>query len=344
MKIGAQKLATHLSRSLAPVYLVAGDEPLIVAEALDAIRARARSEGFDYRDLIIVERGFKWAELENESDNLSLFATRRILELRLMTPRPGDEGRRVIRALMDKPDPDRLLLIATTKLDSSAAKSIWVKSIEANGVVVQAWPVDRHDLPRWIKERAGRVQLNLSTGAAELLADRVEGNLLAADQELQKLVLLLGSGNVDEKKVLDAVASNTRFDVFRLTDAVLAGNVRRSIAVLDGLSAEGTEPALVIWALSRELSFLSRLAVAVAQGASESQAFSKHRVWPPQRQPLIRSALRRYRLETLTNLMTQAAKVDDVIKGVRRGRPWDELTQLVLAMLDRDQGRSGRAA
>jgi len=344
VKIGAQKLTSHLNRTLAPVYLVAGDEPLVVAEVLDSIRARARRDGFEYRDLVVVERGFRWTELENESDNLSLFATRRILELRLLTPRPGDEGRRVIRALIDRPDPDRLLLIATTKLDSSATKSIWVKSIDTNGVIVQAWPVDRHDLPRWIRERAGRVQLIFSMSAAELLADRVEGNLLAADQEIQKLALLLGSGDVDEKLVLDAVASNTRFDVFRLTDAILAGNVRRSIVVLDGLRAEGVEPVLVSWALSRELSLLSRLAVSVFQGASESQAFSKHRVWPPQRQPLVKSALRRYRLETLTTLLTQAAKVDDVIKGVRRGRPWDELTQLVVAMLDQGQGRSGRAA
>ena len=344
MKISAQKLASHLTRTLAPVYLVAGDEPLLVAEALDSIRARARQDGFEYRDLVIVERGFKWAELESDSDNLSLFATRRIVELRLMTPRPGDEGRRVIRALVERPDPDRLLLIATTKLDSSAAKSVWVKSIEKNGVVVQAWPVDRPDLPRWITERAGRMSLSFSTSAAELLADRVEGNLLAADQEIQKLAILLGSGSVDERTVLEAVASNARFDVFRLTDALLAGNARRSIAVLDGLRAEGVEPVLVSWALSRELILLSRLAVAVQEGASENQAISKHRVWPAQRQPLVKRALRRYRLRTLTDLLAQAAKVDDVIKGVRRGQPWDELTQLVLAMLNSERSRSGRAA
>jgi DNA polymerase-3 subunit delta len=344
VKINSQKLASHLSGSLAPVYLVSGDEPLVVTEALDSIRARARKDGFEYRDLFVVERGFKWAELETGSDNLSLFATRRILELRLMSPRPGDEGRRVIRALIEKPDPDRVLLIATSKLDSSSAKSVWVKSIEASGVVVQVWPVGRPDLPRWIRERAGRVKLKFSTGAAELLADRVEGNLLAADQEIQKLALLLGSGDVDEKAVLDAVASSSRFDVFRLTDAILAGNLRRCIAVVDGLRTEGVEPALVSWALNRELTLLSRLAVAVAQGASETQAFSKYRIWPPQRQPLVRGALRRYRLATLIALLAQAARADDVIKGVRRGRPWDELTQLVLAMADPGKARSGRAA
>lgn len=340
MKIVAQKLASHLNKALAPVYLVAGDEPLVVAEALDSIRARARRDGFSYRDLVVVERGFRWAELENEFDNLSLFATRRIMELRLLSPRPGDEGRRVIKALIDKPDPDRLLLIATTKLDSSVIKSIWVKSIDKSGVIVQAWPVDRKDLPQWIRQRAGRVQLNFSTSASELLADRIEGNLLAADQEIQKLALILGSGDVDEKLVLDAVASNSRFDVFRLTEAVLAGNVRRSIAVLDGLRAEGIEPVLVSWALSREVSLLSRLAVSVSQGASESQAFSKNRIWPPKRQPLVRSALRRYSLENLTTLLMQLTKVDDVIKGVRRGSPWDELTRLVVAMLDRGEGPS----
>lgn len=344
MKINAQQLGASLRKSLAPVYLVTGDEPLVVTEALDSIRARARNDGFDYRDLVVVDRGFKWSELEGESDNLSLFASRRILELRLMSPRPGDDGRRVIQALIDRPDPDRVLLISTTKLDSSASRSKWVKSIETNGVVVRAWPVDRDDLPRWISARAKRVKLNFSTSAAELLADRVEGNLLAADQEIQKLALILGSGDVDEAVVFDAVASNTRFDVFRLTDSILAGNMQRSIAILDGLRAEGVEPVLISWALHRELILLSRLAVAIQQGVGESQAFSKFRVWPQQRQPLVRSALRRYDVGRLTKLISQAASVDDVIKGVRRGRPWDELTQLVLAMLDRGEGRSGRAA
>ena len=342
MKLAARQLAAHLTKTLAPVYLVTGDEPLLVTEALESIRARAHQDGFEQRDLVVVERGFKWVELESDACNLSLFAMRRILELRLATPRPGDAGGKTIRSLIERPDPDRLLLIATTKLDSAAAKSVWVKTIEANGVIVQTWPIERPELPRWIQERAGLAQLRFSTGAAELLADRVEGNLLAADQEIRKLALLLGGGSVNEQIVLEAVASNTRFDVFRLTDAILAGKARRSLAVLDGLRAEGVEPALISWALSRDLCLLTRLQSAVLQGDSEDRALSKQRVWP-RRQPIVKRALQRYRFRQLAALLAQAAAVDRVIKGVSQGRPWNELTQLVMAMLDSDQPH-GRAA
>ena len=344
MKLASDRLATQLTKNLASVYLVTGDEPLLVAEALESIRKRARQESFEQRDLIIVERGFKWEELEADASNLSLFATRRILELRLTSPRPGDNGRKTICALVDRPDPDRLLLIATTKLDSAASRSAWVKMIEKCGVVVQVWPIDRNKLPQWIQERAGRARLKFSTGAAELLADRVEGNLLAADQEIQKLALLLGDGTVDEQMVLDAVANNSRFDVFRLVDAILDGNARRSLAIVNGLRAEGIAPALVSWALSRELCLLTRLKSAELRGDSGARASSRQRVWPQYRQPLVARALQKYRLDQLTALLAQAAEVDGVIKGVRQGRPWDELTQLVIGMLNTDHPRCGHAA
>lgn len=343
MKFAADRLAAHLTKTLAPVYLVAGDEPLIVAETLDAIRTAARRDGFEQRDLFVVERGFKWDELLAGSENLSLFATRRIVELRMGSPRPGDAGAKAIRSMIDRPDSDRLLLIATTKLDAAASKSVWVKTIEKNGVVVQVWPVKRSDLPRWIHERARLAQLKFSTSAAEVLAERVEGNLLAADQEIQKFSLLAPSGTIDEAMVLDAVANNFRFDVFRLTDALLAGDLRRSLAVLASLRAEGSEPALISWALSRELCLLARLKSAELRGDNEAQVFSKLRVWP-QRQTLVRRASQRYRFGQLTNLLSQCAEVDRVIKGVDKGQPWIGLTNLVIATLESTEPKNGRAA
>jgi DNA polymerase III subunit delta len=343
VKFAADRLAAHLTKTLAPVYLIAGDEPLIVAEALDAIRTAARREGFEQRDLCVVERGFKWDELLAGADNLSLFATRRIVELRLATPRPGDAGAKAIRAMIDRPDSDRLLLIATSKLDASASKSVWVKTIEKSGVVVQVWPVKRSDLPRWIHDRARRAQLKFSTSAAEVLAERVEGNLLAADQEIQKFSLLAPAGTIDEAMVLAAVANNFRFDVFRLTDALLAGDLRRSLAVLASLRAEGSEPALISWALSRELCLLTRLKSAALRGDNEAQIFSKLRVWP-QRQALVKRALERYRFTQLTALLSQCAETDRIIKGVDRGQPWIELTNLVMAALAPTNANNSRAA
>ena len=333
MKLQARQLTGHLARELASVYLVAGDEPLLVSEALEEIRARARKGGFEQRDLYVVERAFKWRELEADAQNLSLFSNRRIIELRLPTPRPGDVGARTLRSLAERPDPDRLLLIATTKLDAAAARSVWVKCIESQGVIVQVWPIERPALADWIRRRAAASGLALTRPAAELLADRIEGNLLAADQEIQKLVLLLGEGTADEDAVLGAVASNTRFDVFTLTDAILSGNARRAMKVLDGLRAEGAEPALVSWAISRDLCLLARLKAAALSGEGEASSFSRHRVWQ-RRQPLVKRALRRFEPDQLTRLLVRASEVDNVIKGVLRGSPWDELMRLVMEILD----------
>ena len=333
MKLNARQLTGHLARQLASAYVVTGDEPLLVSEALEEIRARARREGFDQRDHHVVERTFKWQELQAGAQNLSLFSSRRIIELRLPTPRPGDLGARTLRDLVERRDPDRLLLIATTKLDAAATRSAWIKCIEKHGVVVQVWPIDRPELPGWIRRRAATSGLDLTMPAAELLADRVEGNLLAADQEIQKLVMLRGEGRADEADVLEAVASNTRFDVFLLTDAILSGDARRAMRVLDGLRTEGVEPALVLWAISRDLCLLARLKAAALSGEGEASILSRHRVWQ-RRQPLVKKALRRYESDQLTRLLVQASEVDNVIKGVLRGSPWDELIRLVMATLD----------
>ncbi len=334
MKVDARQLDGHLARGLAPIYLVCGDEPLLVAEAADRIRAQARSEGFDERDLLVAGRGFKWAELEGNADSLSLFAARRIIELRLPTPRPGDAGSKALQQLANRPDPDRLVLVVTSKLDSSASRGKWVKAIDANGVVVQVWPIDRTELPAWIKRRATSVGVKLTQRAAEALADRVEGNLLAADQELRKLAILGRETSIDEDEVLDAVANSARFDVFRLVDGLLAGDARRVFSVFAGLRSEGAEPALICWALSRELSLLARLHTALQQGQRLDGALSKHGVWQ-RRQALVRGALERFTAADVQRLLRQAAKADHVVKGVIPGNAWHALTQLLLLALDR---------
>lgn len=333
MKLDARQLSAHASRGLAPMYLVSGDEPLLVAEAVDTIRAEARRQGFDHRELLIVERSFRWMELEGSVDNLSLFASRRLLELRMASPRPGDAGSKVLQSLADHPDPDRLIIVVTSKLDSAAARSNWVKAIEAGGVVVQVWPIERAELPGWLRRRAGDLGLELTSTAAELLADRVEGNLLAADQELRKLAILSDGSAVDEEVVAAAVASNARFDVFRLVDALLAGDAARAFNILSGLRAEGAEPALVSWALSRELALLARLDALARQGQRIDAAFAKLGVWQ-RRQPLVRRALGRYRSADLAQLLRHAATVDHVVKGVKLGNPWQAITQLVHLALD----------
>lgn len=332
MKIDARQLAAHLSRGLATIYLVGGDEPLLVAEAADQIRAEASRQGFTERELFVVERGFKWTELEGGADNLSLFATRRLLELRLASPRPGDAGSKVLQHLARRGDPDRLILVVTGKLDSAAMRSSWVKAIEAEGVLARVWPVDRTELPAWIRRRAATEGLELAQAAAELLADRVEGNLLAADQEIRKLAIVSKATRIEERDILDAVANNARFDVYRLVDTLLLGDARRAFNVLAVLRAEGTEPAFVCWALSRELSLLTRLAGIASRGQRVESAFAKLGVWQ-RRQALVRRALDRYSVDDLVTLLRDAAVADRIVKGVLPGNPWQAITQLVIFIL-----------
>lgn len=343
MKIAERQLGRHLRERLLPVYLVAGDEPLLVAEAVAAIRERARSAGFEDRELHVVERTFDWPALEGGADNLSLFATRKLIELRLAAPRPGDVGARTLARLAERKDPDTLLLVAVNaRLDSASAKSAWVKAIEGAGAVVEVWPVDRTELPRWISARAGGHGLKLTGAAAEALAERVEGNLLAADQELRKLALGAPRGEIDEAAVLDAVGSSARFDVFLLTDAVLAGDAARAFRVLAALREEGIAPVLVSWALARELSLLAKLKFALAGGEKIETAFARNGVWP-RRRGLVGHALKRYEWQRLKELLTQAAEVDAIVKGGLGARPWDALSRLVAAMLDGSAGRRGAA-
>lgn len=343
MKLAARQLRRHLKDALAPAYLVAGDEPLLVGRAVDRIRDAARARDFTARELHVIERGFRWPELEAGADNLSLFSTRKIIELRLASPRPGDAGARCIRSLVEQPAPDRLLLVSVAgKLDAAAARSAWVKSIDEHGVVIDVWPVDRAHLPRWIGERADELGLRVTPDAAELLADRVEGNLLAADQELQKLAMTGPGTLIDEQAVLAAVADSARFDVFRLTDALVDGNAARAFAVLAGLRREGTQAVLVSWALSREIVLLARLRDAVQQGQRADAALARAGVWR-RRQPAVKKALARYDEPALRALMARAAVVDRIVKGAEPGRSWDALTGLLLAAFGRGR-RALRAA
>ena len=267
MRINTDQVARTLERGLAPAWLIVGDEALLTGEAADAVRARARAEGFAGRDLFVTDRSFDWAEISAASRTLSLFAERRILEIRMPTPRPGKEGGAVLAALAADPGPDNLLLVVTTRPEKDTWSSAWFKAFDKHGVVVQTLPVEIGRLPQWIAARAARLGLRFEPGAAELLAERVEGNLLAAHQEIEKLALLRADGHADFEAVESAVANSARYDVFQLGEAALAGDVARALRILDGLRAEGVEPPLVLWALCRELRALADLRSGVAKQA-----------------------------------------------------------------------------
>jgi DNA polymerase-3 subunit delta len=333
LKLPLTQLSPHLKRGLAGIYLIAADEPLLVAEAAGEIRRAAMGRGFDERTVHFVERGFRWDSLANSADSLSLFSSQRIVELRMATPRPGDAGAKAIRSLAEAGDADRLVVISIqSRLDANASKSVWVKTIEKHGVVVEIRPVSRRDLPGFIARRAKAYGLTISTDAAELLADRVEGNLLAADQDLAKLALIRDDGHVDTEAVLESVASSARFDVFRLSDAVIAGDLKRAITVLDGLKLEGVAPALVIWALAREIALLSQLKHGARKGRSPAELMSRLRVWQS-RQSAITRALSRYSDAELRRLLRRAEGVDRTVKGFDTAPVWPAITGLVIDLL-----------
>ena len=331
MKTSSDKLKTHLRETLAPAYLVSGDEPLLVAEAADAIRRSAVEKGFEERQLFVAQRGFDWHELRAGHIEMSLFATRRLLELRIPTGKPGDAGSKAIVEYVEATPADCVLLVVTPKLDRSGQSSKWVKALEGFGVWIQVWPVDEKRLPQWVRGRMRDAGLLPDNDAVQLLADRVEGNLLAAQQEIEKLRLLNGPGAVDAETVRRAVADSARFDVFTLTDAALEGKSARATRILEGLRGEGLEPVLVLWALAREIRTLAGMSFEVERGKRVEAALASAKVWRS-RAPLMKAALNRHTRLELHKLLLLAGRVDRVIKGLAPGRAWDELARLVAGL------------
>ena len=328
MKLSGENLAASLARQLQTIYLVSGDEPLLVNEAADAIRAVARQQGFAERELHVVERGFDWQGLLADSRAMSLFAQRKIIEIRMANPTPGEQGADVIVELAEQPSPDNLVLIITGKLDGRTQSSRWVSAVEKRGVLMQLWPIDLPRLPAWIRERLGRHKLQADAAAASLLAERVEGNLLAAHQEIEKLALLLPPGPITAETVVDAVADSARFDVLQLGEAAMRGQTARALRILEGLHGEAVEPTLVLWAVNKDLQWIARARSLMRRGQSAESAMNTLYVWRP-RQAAMAQALGRMNRHTLRNLILDAERIDRSIKGVIKADPWLELERLV---------------
>lgn len=335
MKLNPAQLAKHLQGQLAPIYIVSGDEPLLCQEATDAIRASAKSQGFDERQVFNVENNFDWSLLYEAGASLSLFAQKRLIELRIPNGKPGDKGAEALLRYLSRPAEDTLLLISLPKLDGSAQKTKWAKALieHADVQFIQIWPIDVHQLPQWIRQRLSQAGLAASQEAVELIAVRVEGNLLAAAQEIEKLKLLAEGNQIDVATVQASVGDSARFDVFGLIDAVLAGEANHALRILEGLRGEGVEPPVILWALARELRQLANLAQQQEQGIPLDRAFAQAKppVWE-KRRPLISRALQRHSTAKLSRLLLDAQLVDEQIKGQAPGDTWTTLRQLTLLL------------
>lgn len=339
MKIPANRLYGQLEKSLLPCYLVTGDEPLIVQESLDAIRDAARKAGFLTRERFNATTGFDWQDLDAAGSNLSLFADRRIIDLTVPTGKPGKIGGAAIAGLAERAGDDLLFVVNAPKLERKTASTAWVKALERRGVVVQVWPVGARDMPGWIAERMQSHGLKPDRDAARLIADRVEGNLLAAQQELEKLRLLLGAGAVTAADVERAVADSSRYDVYKLADAAVGGDARRAIRILGGLRDEGVDAVIVVWALTRELRALAGLADSISAGAALGAAMRERRIWSS-RQGIVRACIGRHDGRDFHRLIQAARRADAAAKGQLAADPWQLATGIVVELA----GARARAA
>ena len=319
LKLTPDSLATHLEQQLAPAYLVSGDEPLLSGEAADAIRVKARAAGFTEREVHFMERGSDWNDVRASAGNLSLFGSRRLVEIRMPTGKAGTAGNATLVDLLEAGDRDSVYLILTPRLERDAQSADWVRAVEARGGWVQVWPVDAGRLPAWLRVRCRKLQLEATDEALELLAERTEGNLLAASQELEKLRLIAPTGRVTADTVLASVADSARFDVFQLGEAVLQGDAPRALHVIAGLRSEGVEATLVLWSLTKALRDI--------WGALASPGGSRARSWQRQAAALDQAVRRAPRM-SFAALTLRAGRADRMVKGRLSGDAWDEMALL----------------
>ena len=331
MLLKGEQLAAHLDRDLKAVYVVYGDEPLLVIEAADAIRAAARRKGFDEREVLTAISGFNWNELHLATGNMSLFGGRQLIDLRIPTGKPGREGGKAIQDYCARPSPDALLLVTLPGLDWSEEKATWLKALTEAGVAVKLIPPNLAELPAWIAGRLRRQQQKAGNDALHFIAERVEGNLLAAHQEIQKLALLYPEGELSLQQIQEAVLNVARYDLDGLREALLSGDVARLTRTLDGLQQEGEAPPLVLWAMTEEVRALAQVKAGQKQGQPVDALLKEARVWGA-RQSLFKRALPRIKESTANAALEDAARIDRMIKGIGGGDVWTEFLRLGLGL------------
>jgi len=330
MKLKQQQFISHLKKdALAPVYFITGDEPLLVQECTDLLRHHARQQGFSEREVLNVEAQFDWSELQQTAGNLSLFAQQRLIELRLGNKEFGTKGSQALLHYLQQAPTDILLLINAGRQTAAAQKSKWFQALDKAGIIVQIYTIEATQLPAWIASRLREQKVQASQDAIALIAERAEGHLLAAAQEIEKLKLLYPDTTLDVEHVLEAVTDSARFEVFGWLDTVLSGDAKRLVRQLNRLRAEGVEVILIASLLAREIHTLYHLAHAKQQGQSIDKLFFQYKVWK-NRQAMVKKALQRHSLATLVHMLRDAVELEKMVKGAAAGDAWQSSLQLGL--------------
>ncbi|WP_371323412.1 DNA polymerase III subunit delta [Dechloromonas sp. ZY10] len=333
MQLKGDQLGAHLERELRPLYVLYGDEPLLVLEAADAIRQKSRQQGYGEREVLTVLPGFDWNQLLAAGGNLSLFGDRKLIDLRIPNGKPGKDGSSALQAWCQNLSADNLLLITLPELDWKEEKAAWFVALATAGVAVKLNAPPLAELPGWIAGRLRRQQQSAAPESLTFIAERVEGNLLAAHQEIQKLALLYPSGKLSPEQVREAVLNVARYDLDGLREALLQGDLGRFKRTLDGLMHEGEAPPLVLWAMTEEIRALATIRAGLDRNLPHDALLRDAKVWGP-RQILFKKALQRLHTQGLMQALAHAATIDKIIKGIGRGNLWEELLRLGLMLCE----------
>ena len=333
MLIRSDQLGAELARKLQPIYTVYGDEPLLVIEACDAIRAAARKNGFSEREVLTALPGFSWSTLYHCANNMSLFGDKKLIDLRIPSGKPGREGSEALQKYCARPAQDTILLITLPGLNFSDEKAVWLKTLLDAGAVIKPQAPAFNALPAWIAARLKTQGQSAEADSLYFIAERVEGNLLAAHQEILKLGLLYPAGKISFDDVKEAVFNVARYDLDGLREALLEGDVTRFTRALDGLAQEGEPPPLVLWALVEEIRALVQVKSGLAERRPLDSLLKEARVWGT-RQRLFKSALERIRGAQAAKALIHATKIDAMIKGIGVGDVWNEFLRLGLLLTE----------
>lgn len=334
MQIRLGDLAAHLAQRLLPVYVVHGDEPLLAIEAGDLVRRAAKSAGCEEREVLVADAGFNWEQVLASTQNLSLFGSRKLIDLRIPSGRPGTAGAAALQQLARSASAESVVLVTLPRLDRATQSSAWFAALETSGAAIAAHALLRDELPKWIGARLAAQQQTAARETLEFLAERTEGNLLAAQQEIVKLGLLLPPGKLRHEDVARAVTDVARFDILDLSEAWLGGNARRVARIVQSLRAEGDALQLTLWQLGEDLHALFAIVEARASGVPLAQALRSVRAWG-KRQNQLEAAARRLTGEALSAMLADLARLDALSKGIGRGSIWDRLLDLALALSGR---------
>lgn len=334
MLLKGEQLPAHLERELKPLYVLYGDEPLLVLEAADAIRAKARQQGYSEREVLTALPGFDWSQLAAAGGNLSLFGDRKLVDLRIPSGKPGRDGGAALQAWCGHLSPDALLLVTLPELDWKEEKAAWFTALAQAGVAVKSMAPPLAELPAWIAGRLRRQQQSADAEGLRFIAERVEGNLLAAHQEIQKLGLLHPAGQLSLEQIREAVLNVARYDIDSLRDALLAGDTPRLARTLDGLRQEGEAPPLVLWAMSEEIRALNAIKSGLERGQPVDALLREAKVWGARQGP-VKRALQRLSLPALEAALRHAGRIDRLVKGIGRGDVWEEFLRLGLSLSSR---------